>query len=69
MTANSLSRSCAVPGVAAVQGSPGGRYPGAPGKHRGRHASCYPGAPGKHRRLQEKASQDTVLAGTKAASW
>ena len=68
MNANSMSKSCTAPGAAALPASPGGRYPGAPGKHRGRHASCYPGAPGKHRRPEEDASQDTMLAGTKAAS-
>jgi len=68
MNGSSMSTSSAMPGVAAVPGRPGHRYPGAPGKHRGRHASCYQGPPGRHRRLQEEASQDTELARMKSAS-
>jgi len=67
MNANSTSRFCAAPGTVAVQASTTGRYPGAPGRHRGRPAGRYPGAPGRHRRPQDDASQNTVLGGKKVA--
>ena len=68
MNADSTPKSCVVPGAAAVPPSLGDRYPGGPGKHRGRPASRHLGMPGRHRRLQEDALQDTTLAWTKAAS-
>jgi hypothetical protein len=71
MKTNATSRSCGPSSTAAVPASwdgPADRYPAVPGKHRGSPGDAYPGAPGRRRQRQDDAAQDTMLAGTKAAS-
>jgi len=68
VSANQMYGARLEPGAATAPVSPGGHYPGGPGKHRGRHASCYPSVPGRHRRAEEDVQDRTILAWLEAAS-